>query len=156
MRASDITTDKVLTYIKERQETRYSNAQINRELAALKRMFNLARQQTPPKITQMPYIPMVQEKTVRTGFFEVEAFQAVVKQLPVSLQPMATFAYIISWRKEEVLAVTWRQVDFKAAVVRLEPGTKNGEGRTVFMTAELKGILEDQWAMPMAIERQAG
>jgi integrase len=56
-----------------------------------------------------------------------------------------------------VVALTWRQVDFKVEVVRLEPGTtKNGEGRTVFMTAELKGLLEDQWAMTMAIERQAG
>jgi integrase len=105
----------------------------------------------------MPYIPMLKEKNVRTGFFEVEAFQAVVKQLPVSLQPVATFAYITGWRKEEVLALTWRQVDFKAEVVRLEPGTtKNGEGRTVFMTAEVKGLLEDQWAMTIASERQAG
>jgi integrase len=88
---------------------------------------------------------MLKEKNVRTGFFEVEVFQAVVKQLPVSLQPVATFAYITGWRKEEVLALTWRQVDFKAEVVRLEPGTtKNGEGRTVFMTAELKELLEDQ------------
>jgi integrase len=94
---------------------------------------------------------------VRTGFFEVEVFQAVVKQLPVSRQPVVTFAYITGWRKEKVLALTWRQVDFKAEVVRIEAGTtKNGEGRTVFMTAELKDLLEDQWAMTMAFERQAG
>jgi integrase len=100
---------------------------------------------------------MLKEKNVRTGFFEVEAFQAVVKQLPGSLQPVATFAYITGWRKEEVLALTWRQVDFKAEIVRLEPGTmKNGEGRTVFMTAEVKGLLEDQWAMTIASERQTG
>jgi integrase len=61
------------------------------------------------------------------------------------------------WRKEEVLALTWRQVDFEAGVVRLKPGTtKNGEGRTVFMTTKLKRLLEDQQAMTMAIERKAG
>ena len=41
--------DAVRAYVKERQEARYSNAEINRELAALKRMFHLALQQTRPK-----------------------------------------------------------------------------------------------------------
>jgi hypothetical protein len=44
MRAVDITTDKVRTYIADRQDEGVSNAEINRELAALKRMFNLALQ----------------------------------------------------------------------------------------------------------------
>lgn len=42
-------------------------------------------------------------------------------------------------------------------MVRLEPGTpKNREGRTVLMTAELRALLQDQRAMTMAVERQAG
>jgi hypothetical protein len=47
MRAGDITTDRVRTYIGDRQNEGVSNGEINRELAALKRMFNLALQQTP-------------------------------------------------------------------------------------------------------------
>jgi site-specific recombinase XerD len=70
MRAVDITTEKVRTYISERQNEDVSNAEINRELAALKRMFNLALQQTPPEVPQRPYIPMLQEQNVRKGFFE--------------------------------------------------------------------------------------
>ena len=54
MRAVDITTDKVRTYIRRRQEDGTSNAEINRELAALKRMFNLAMQQTPAKVNHKP------------------------------------------------------------------------------------------------------
>jgi hypothetical protein len=42
MRAVDITTDKVQNYIRARLDAGVSNAEINRELAALKRMFNLA------------------------------------------------------------------------------------------------------------------
>jgi alkanesulfonate monooxygenase SsuD/methylene tetrahydromethanopterin reductase-like flavin-dependent oxidoreductase (luciferase family) len=45
-----------------------SNGEINRELEALKRMFNLALQQTPPKSPQKPYIPMLQGQNVRKGF----------------------------------------------------------------------------------------
>jgi integrase len=157
MRAVDITTDKVRAYISKRQESGYANAESNRELAALKRMFNLALQQTPPKVSHKPYIPMLREDNVRQGFFEGEAFLAVLKHLPTELQPVASFAHITSWRKEEVLALTWRQVDFPAEMVRLEPGTTmNREGRTVFMTAELKKLLEEQRVKTMAIERRTG
>ena len=94
MRAVDITADKVRAYVNKRQEAGYANAEINRELAALKRMFNLALQQTPPKVAHKPYIPMLQEDNVRQGFFEAEAFLAVLKQFPTDLQPIASFAHI--------------------------------------------------------------
>ena len=50
MKATEITTDKVKTYIDQRMERGLSNASINRELAALKRMFHLAAQCTPPRV----------------------------------------------------------------------------------------------------------
>jgi integrase len=155
MRAVDITTDKVRVYVKERQDAGYSNGEINRELAALKRMFNLALQQTPAKVNQKPYIPMLQEDNVRTGFFEVDAFLAVLKELPADRQPIAIFAYVTGWRKEEILTLTWRQVDFNAGTVRLEPGTtKNRHGRTIFLTRELRALLEEQWRRTTSLERQ--
>jgi hypothetical protein len=45
----------------------------------------------------------------------------------------------------EILGLTWRQVDFGASTVRLEPGTtKNREGRTFHFTPELRALLEAQ------------
>jgi site-specific recombinase XerD len=92
MRAVDITTDKVRTYIGERQHQVVSNAEINRELAALKRMFNLALQQTPPQVPQKPYIPLLQEHNVPKGFFENDEFIALRVALPPELRPVMTFA----------------------------------------------------------------
>jgi site-specific recombinase XerD len=43
-RALDITTDRVTAHIAQRQDSGAKNATINRELAALKRMFSLAMQ----------------------------------------------------------------------------------------------------------------
>jgi integrase len=58
---------------------------------------------------------------------------------------------------EFILELTWRQVDFQVEMVRLEPGTtKNREGRTVFMTSELKKLLEEQRVKTMALERRTG
>ena len=105
----------------------------------------------------MPYIPVLREDNVRSGLFEPEAFCAVLKELPSSLKPVATFAYYTSWRKEEILNLTWGQVDLEAGTVRWEPGTtKNREGRTVFLPTELYTILRELRTKTSALERERG
>jgi len=84
LRVVDITTDRVRAYTIKRQEEGASNSSINRELAALKRMFNLAAQMTPPKVVRVPYIPMLKEKNVRKGFFEHGEFLALRRELSSS------------------------------------------------------------------------
>lgn len=134
--------------------TGVSNAEINRELTALKRMFNLAIQ--AGKLIQKPHIPLLKEHNVRVGFFEREQFLAVLAHLPQPVRPAATFAYLTGWRIDsEVLPLEWRQVDFGAGEVRLDPGkTKNGEGRTFPMTRELREVLEQQRAITENHQRQ--
>ena len=131
-----------------------SNGEINRELTALKRMFNLAIQ--AGKLLQKPHIPLLKEDNVRVGFFERDQFLAVLARLPDQVQPAATFAYITGWRIDsEVLSLEWRQVDFGAGEVRLDPGkTKNGEGRTFPMTRDLRELLEEQKAITEKLQRQ--
>jgi integrase len=131
-----------------------SNAEINRELTALKRMFNLAIQ--AGKLIQKPHIPFLKEHNVRVGFFERDQFVAVVQRLPKAVRPAATFAYLTGWRIDsEVLSLEWRQVDFNAGEVRLDPGrTKNGEGRTFPMTRELRQLLEAQRAITDDLQRR--
>src|SRR5260370_647290 len=73
-RACDLTTDRIIAYVAVRQGTKAANATINRELAALKRMFRLG--EIAGKVAQRPYIPMLQENNARTGFFEAPEFQA--------------------------------------------------------------------------------
>jgi integrase len=133
MRATEITTDRIKKYIAERLNAGASNATINRDLSALKRMFNLGAEQTPPKVDKVPHIPMLGENNIRKGFFEHDEFLALRDELPEHLKAPATFAYKIGWRLSEVCALTWAQVDLKQGIVRLEPGeTKNKEGRSTW------------------------
>jgi integrase len=152
-----ITRDDVIAYIRHRQQqgivnrhgerrNDVSNAEINRELQHLKRIFNFTIQ--GGRLGSRPYIPMLQEAKPRSGFFERAQFTSVLKHLPAELRPVMTFAYITGWRvNSEVLPLEWHRVDFAAGEVRLAKGTtKNGEGRVFPMTAELRALLEAQKA----------
>ncbi len=90
-----------------------SNAEINRELTILKRAFSLAIQSG--KLMTKPYVPLLKENNVRTGFFEPVQFDTVVAHLPELSRPVVQLAYITGWRiQSEVLPLQWRQVDFEA------------------------------------------
>ena len=78
MRASAITTDKIKAYITKRRESEAANGTINRELGALKRMFRLALQHTPPKVARAPHIPMLEEPTFGLDSLSMRTFSPFV------------------------------------------------------------------------------
>ena len=138
MKATKISTANINAYIEKRMEQGFSNASINRELSALKRMLHLGARCTPPKVRQAPSISMLKESNVRKGFFEHDQFLALRKNLPEELRPIVTFAYHSGWRKGEILGLTWDKIDLRQGIVRLDPGeTKNDEARTLYMDEEL-------------------
>lgn len=150
--------DGTIRHVPEQRRTvaGVSNGEINRELTALKRMFNLAIQ--AGKLLQKPHIPFLKEDNVRVGFFERDQFLSMLQRLSEQVRPAATFAYITGWRIDsEVLPLEWRQVDFAAGEVRLDPGkTKNGEGRSFPMTRELRDLLDRQRAITENLQRKRG
>lgn len=145
-RLLSITTDVIRQYVVDRQAAGFSAATINRELAALKRMFTLAIQ--AGKLHAKPHIPMLREDNTRRGFFEAAQFESVCAHLPAAVRPVVEFAYLTGWRlKAEVLGLEWRQVDWTGRVVRLDPGTtKNREGRSYPFTGALESLLKAQLA----------
>jgi integrase len=123
-----------------------SNATINREVAALKRVLNLGARQTPPKVNRVPYIPMLKENNARKGFFEHKDFLALLDALPEYLKPMVLFGYKVGWRDQEISSLTWDAVDLDNGIVTLRVGeTKNDEGRTVYLDDELKPLFRELW-----------
>jgi len=148
MRALDTTTDKIRAYILQRQDQGAMNATINRELAALKRMFNLAKQMTPPKVTNVPYIQHLQESNARAGFFEYPDYIALRNALPSYIKPVVAIAYHTGMRKEEILGLQWPQVDLIEGKITLKAqDTKNNESRVIFMEGELLETIRFQKVM---------
>jgi integrase len=99
---------------------------------------------------------MLQEDNVRKGFFERHEFEAVCTFLPEPYADIANFAYITGWRSSEIKDLQFRNLDFEAGEVRLEPGTtKSREGRAFPMFSELRVLLEKRLRLAQA-ERKKG
>ena len=128
MRACDITLDRLNHYVSERMATGIAPATAKLELTHLHKAFRLAERAGK---AICPPFPQITVRNVRTGFFERADFEAVRSHLPEAFQGPITFACLTCWRvPSEILTLRWKQVDFSAGMVRLEPGTtKNDEGR---------------------------
>jgi integrase len=152
----NITTPAIRAYIDKRQQDGAKNATINRELAALKRMFSLTI--AAEKLLRRPRIPTLQEDNVRKGFFDLDQFRAVLKHLPKDLKPVMEVAYITGLRiKSEILTRQKSHLDLRAGWLRLDPGeTKNREGRMFPVTPELRLVLKRQLARTRNLERATG
>jgi hypothetical protein len=154
---TSITTAEIRAFIVERQREEKtaegkvtkraaSAAEINRELATLRRAFNLAVQ--AGRLLSRPHFPMLVERNTRRGFLEPAQVDAICAALPEPLRPVVKFAYATGWRTQsEVLPLEWRNVDWAGRCVRLDADTtKNREGRTFPFTTEIEKLLTAQLA----------
>jgi integrase len=144
-KAIKITTPLITKYIQMRLAAGKANATINRELAALKRMYNIAfLERTPPNVPFVPFIPMLKERNTRKGYFKHQEYLKLLNVSPKWLKPVITFAYRTGWRREEILSLIWEQVDLDEGTVDLDPGEqKNEEARTLYLEEDLLEILEN-------------
>jgi integrase len=140
-RAVDITTDRIKAYAADRQKAKAANASINRELAALKRMFSLAVEDG--RLSHSPYIPTLEEDNARQGFVDHSAFVSLRASLAEYLRDPIAFLYLSGWRLGEMKALEWRDVDIAGRVVHLRPEiSKNKEGRLLPLFGELLEIMK--------------
>jgi integrase len=140
LKMTAITTPLVDAYIKRRRKQGAENSTINRETSLLRRGFTLAHRAR--LLVYMPYIPKLDERNVRKGFFEDAAFDQVCARLTPEVADVARVAYVTGWRTDsEILTLEWPQIDLKAGTITLDPDTtKNRDGRVFPMTADLRAV----------------
>jgi integrase len=136
-----ITTDAAREFARKQQEAGLGNATINRSLALLRRMLNLAHEEN--KIQVVPKIRMLKEPPARKGFLPRDQFNKLLARLPGTLKPLIVFLYYCGVRLGEALQIEWSQVDLKAGLIRLEEEqTKTDEARIVPLPDVLIKMLE--------------
>jgi integrase len=135
-----------------------ANGTINRELGILNKALRLAARHQ--KLARLPIIELLAESKAREGFFERDQYEAVRGHLRSDLQVATDIAYALGWRiRNEILTLTWPQVNLKALTLRLEPGTtKNREGRLVPLRhfPHLVQALHEQRERVRALEAKLG
>jgi integrase len=142
LRAVRLSTDRVRSYMGTRRAAGKACATVNRETGLLGRAFRLAKQDR--RIAVELRIPSLPEHNVRQGFFDRAEVEALLPHLPAPLGAITRFGYMTGWRRGEILALTWQDVDREAAEIRLSD-SKNGEGRLLPLDEPLSEIVAQQW-----------
>jgi len=142
MAATAITAAVIARYQATRRQRGVTAATVNRETAALHRMFVIARRSG--LLDSVPlFPPRLRENPPRQGFFEYAEYEAVRVHLPAPYQDVLDFAYYSGWRRREITELTWAEVDERGGVIRLDPArSKTGTGRVLPITPALKTILD--------------
>ena len=119
-RADALTTYQIRQYQRARRAAGAATGTINRETSALHRMGTLAVHWG--WLDTVPGFPdRLRENPPRQGFFEHPEYLAVRAHLPAPWQDILDLAYYSGWRKQEILGLTWEEIDEAGGVIRLSP-----------------------------------
>lgn len=152
-----ITTDRMKSYAATRQKEGYAPGTIRKDLAALKRMFNLAVE--AERLPYRPHVPAIRVDDARENFLTMAEVDAIAQEIGPDLAALVRFAALTGWRRTECRTLQWRQVDFEARTVRLVASrSKNAEARTFpFATyPPLEELLRGQQQRTRDVERRRG
>jgi len=117
----EITSQHVARYKSRRLSTGVRQSTVNRDLAILWKMLNLAVEWNYLEDGQVPKIRMFSERDnikerILTADEESRLFDASAEHL----RPVLRVALHAGLRRGEILNLTWRQVDLKARMIRVE------------------------------------
>lgn len=95
-------------------------------------------------LERMPYFPKrLEENPPRDGFFEHDEYLRVRQHVPRSDRDVLDFAYYSGWRRNEILGLTWDEVDLAGGVIRLTPRrSKTKTGRVLPISSPLQIVLK--------------
>jgi hypothetical protein len=93
----------------EKEETRPSDATINRYLQTLRAAYRYAaRKKGLFPLGDVPSFELLPEDNVRQGFFEPSEWSAVRAELPEPIADFCHFGYLTGWRRGLVRELEWR------------------------------------------------
>jgi integrase len=116
---------------------------VNRNLAFLRRVFNLAMEDERMATKNPTRGLFLREPSGRVRYLRDEEEPELMARLAPWEQQRVTFLCQTGLRKSEFLGLRWRDVDLKAGVLTI-PRSKNGERRHVPMTSEVKSLLQNR------------
>ena len=141
---AEITPKLIVEYKARRYAAGLKPASINRELASLKKAFNLAvREWEWCRENPVSKVSMEQENNQRDRWLSVEEEPRLLQGCAPWLHDLVTFALHTGMRMGEILELTWRGVDFNRRTVMVVR-SKNGERRTIPLNETVLSVLRQK------------
>jgi integrase len=141
---AEITPKLIADYKARRYAAGLKPASINRELASLKKAFNLAvREWEWCRENPVSKVSMERENNQRDRWLSVEEEARLLQCCAPWLQDLVTFALHTGMRMGEILELTWRGVDVSRRTVMVVR-SKNGERRTIPVNETVLSVLKQK------------
>lgn len=136
---------EVEKYKSERKKQGRKQETINKELGALRRMFNLALQGTlgakigknPVKGLKLLNVPKSKPRVLRDW-----EFQGLYSSASHHFKPILLTAYMTGMRRSEIAKLRWKDVDLEEGYIQIVEA-KNGESRSIPIGEPLLSVLRD-------------
>jgi integrase len=141
---ADITPKLIVAYKNKRYEDGKAPATINRELANLKKAFNLAlREWEWCHQNPVTRVSMEKENNKRDRWLSEKEESQLLTACAPWLHDLVTFALHTGMRMGEILELTWRGVDLTRRTVTVLR-SKNGERRTIPVNETVLRVLKEK------------
>jgi integrase len=149
----DISLDEVQLYRKTRGDEdskKYANkkvsvATVNREVAAIKRVLNLAAEYKKTSSNPIATVKMLPEHNIRERVLTDEEFERLLNAAPEHIKPILIVAFYEPMRFEEIILLKWNELDVKSepGFIRLPASRVKGKkkGRAIPMHPRVKETL---------------
>jgi len=127
----EITPLDMEKYKRERQG-QVSNATVNREVACLKHIFTKAIEWGIVQKNPGKKVKLLRERNTRLRYLNEKEIGRLYDACAKHLRPIVIVALNTGMRKEEILSLRWKDVDYRIRTISILD-TKNGESRELPM-----------------------
>jgi len=151
IKIKDLTPGKMESYQKQRlsepspvhPEKTVTPCEVNKEVTALKVIFNRAVRHRKLNLNPIAHVKRLPENNIRQRVLTHDEFTALLDASEPHLKPIIQMAYHMGMRKDEIIRLTWPEVDLKKGFIRLPAErTKTDSPRIIPLHPEVKTTLE--------------
>ncbi len=136
---------EMLTKPLEGKTKTFKPATVNRMLALMKRIYNLAIREDLVEKNPCFKVALLPENNKRDRVIAQDGYQALIKHLPKHAADIVTTAYHTGMRVGEITGLTWDRVNMKEGFIDLGYGdTKTSEPRRIYFNDALKAMFTER------------
>lgn len=139
LNVSEITAALLQRFAEERLETRKGET-VQKELSTIRAILNKERRED--RLAFVPPFPRIRKEPGRCRWLTLDEEQRLINAAAKHLKPLIAFAVDTGGRRSELLELDWSNVDLGRGRITFVK-TKNGENRSIRLTARAKAILEE-------------